>query len=79
MPTSSTPLGYGAHARRPGLRGRGAECAVLDQLLAEVRAGGSRALVLRGDAGVGKTALIDYLMDSAAGAASPGPSESSRR
>ena len=67
MPTSSTPLGYGPQTRRPGLRGRGAECAVLDQLLAEVRAGGSQALVLRGDAGVGKSALIDYLTDSAGG------------
>jgi DNA-binding CsgD family transcriptional regulator len=43
------------------LRGRRIECAVLDRLLAEVRAGQSRVLVLRGEAGVGKTALLDYL------------------
>ena len=34
---------------------------MLDQLVATVRAGHSRALVLRGEAGVGKTALLDYL------------------
>jgi hypothetical protein len=34
---------------------------VLDQLAAAVRAGGSRTLVLRGEPGAGKTALLDYL------------------
>ena len=43
-----------------GLRGRRTELAALDRLLAEVRAGQSRVLVLRGEAGVGKTALLDY-------------------
>jgi DNA-binding CsgD family transcriptional regulator len=42
------------------LRGRASECAVLDELLTAVRAGQSGALVLRGDAGIGKTALMDY-------------------
>ena len=50
-----------------GLRGRGSECARLDGLLTEVRAGHSAALVMRGEAGVGKTALLDYLAGSAAG------------
>ena len=67
MPTSSNDLGPGPHGGRPGLRGRVAECEVLDLLLADVRAGGSRALVLRGDAGIGKTALLDYLVSRAAG------------
>lgn len=40
---------------------REGECRLLDELLAAVRAGGSRALVLHGDAGVGKTALLEYL------------------
>jgi hypothetical protein len=40
----------------PHLLGRRNECATLDQLVASVRAGSSRALVLRGEAGVGKTA-----------------------
>ena len=48
-----------------GLRGRNAETAVLDRLLDAVRTGDSRALVLRGEAGVGKTALLDYLRTGA--------------
>jgi predicted ATPase len=43
------------------LRGRASECAQLDELLAAARDGRSRALVLRGEAGIGKTALIDYV------------------
>ncbi len=49
------------------LPGRRRECDVLDQLLDAVRAGESRALVVRGEAGVGKTALLDYLAEHAAG------------
>jgi NADP-dependent 3-hydroxy acid dehydrogenase YdfG len=48
------------------LLGRAAECAVLDDMLAVVRAGESRVLVVRGEAGVGKTALLDYAADAAA-------------
>jgi DNA-binding CsgD family transcriptional regulator len=47
------------------LLGRRAERAQLDRLLAAVRAGESRVLVVRGDAGVGKTALLDYAANSA--------------
>jgi DNA-binding CsgD family transcriptional regulator len=43
------------------LVGRHSECAVLDGLIEAVRAGESRALVVSGEAGVGKTALLDYL------------------
>jgi DNA-binding CsgD family transcriptional regulator len=42
------------------LRGRASECARLDELLTAVRRGESGALVLRGEAGMGKTALLDY-------------------
>jgi DNA-binding CsgD family transcriptional regulator len=49
-----------------GLRGRRGECTRLDDLLAEVRAGRSAALVMEGEAGVGKTALLQYVADSAA-------------
>jgi DNA-binding CsgD family transcriptional regulator len=49
------------------LLGRRGECAALQRLLGAVRAGQSRALVLRGEAGVGKTVLLDYLVDQAAG------------
>jgi DNA-binding CsgD family transcriptional regulator len=49
------------------LLGRRSECAALEQLLASVRAGPSRALVLRGEAGVGKSALLAYLVEHASG------------
>ena len=49
------------------LPGRGAECARLDRLLTDARAGQSAVLVLRGDPGIGKTALLDYAAQSAAG------------
>lgn len=45
----------------PLLRGRLREQQRLDRLLREVRDGGGRVLVLRGDAGSGKTALLNYL------------------
>jgi DNA-binding CsgD family transcriptional regulator/tetratricopeptide (TPR) repeat protein len=38
---------------------------LLDDLVSVVRRGESRALVLRGEAGIGKTALLEYLVDSA--------------
>jgi DNA-binding CsgD family transcriptional regulator len=43
------------------LLGRRDECDALDRLLADVFAGASGVLVLTGDAGVGKSALLDYL------------------
>ena len=49
------------------LVGRHRECAVLDRLIEAVRAGESRALVVSGEAGVGKTALLDYLAGRASG------------
>src|SRR5882672_2042927 len=53
--------------RAAGLQGRRGECGLLDRLLAAVRAGESRALVVRGEPGVGKTALLDYLVEQASG------------
>ena len=50
---------------QPRLRGRRRECEVLDDLLASVRTGESRVLVLRGEAGIGKTALLDHLAGGA--------------
>ena len=47
------------------LRGRDAECALLDRLLEGVRRGESSALVVRGEPGVGKTALVDDVIESA--------------
>ena len=47
------------------LLGRADECALLDGLIKDVRRGESRSLVLRGEAGIGKTALLQYLVESA--------------
>ncbi|WP_369830348.1 AAA family ATPase, partial [Mycobacterium sp. E2327] len=49
------------------LVGRRAECAVLDQLVEAIFAGQSRVLVLHGQAGVGKSALLDYVSARALG------------
>jgi DNA-binding CsgD family transcriptional regulator len=49
----------------PLLLGRRSECDKLDRLLADARDGDSRALVVRGAPGVGKTALLDYLSERA--------------
>ncbi|HEY2085302.1 MAG TPA: AAA family ATPase [Mycobacterium sp.] len=49
------------------LRGRHRECGLLDRLIDAVRAGESRALVVSGEPGVGRTALLDYLVDHASG------------
>ena len=67
MPISSSDPELGLRGPQPGLRGRRNECEVLDQLLASVRAGDSRALVLRGEPGIGKTALLSYLLRRASG------------
>jgi tetratricopeptide (TPR) repeat protein len=51
----------------PALTDRRAECRALNRLADAVRAGESRALVLRGDPGIGKTVLLDYLARRASG------------
>ncbi len=53
--------------RPPRLLGRGVECETLNRLLADALAGRSGVKVLRGEAGVGKSALLDYLSDRVAG------------
>src|SRR5712691_10081134 len=50
-----------------GLTGRLSERRVLDRFAAGVRAGEGRALVVRGEPGVGKTVLLDYLAGRASG------------
>ncbi len=45
----------------PRLLGRRAECDVLEQLLEDARAGESRVVVVRGEAGAGKSALLGHL------------------
>ena len=49
------------------LVGRGRERATIDRILSEVRDGASRSMVVRGDPGIGKSALVDYMVASAAG------------
>jgi len=78
----SRPVSPGAHCKpgvtslgsdMPGnapesrLPGRRSECETLDRLLGSARDGQSQVLVVRGEAGVGKSALLDYLVTSASG------------
>src|SRR5262245_65123528 len=53
--------------RAAELTGRRPECSTLDRMVASVRSGESRVLVVEGEAGVGKTALLDYLSVQALG------------
>jgi putative protein kinase ArgK-like GTPase of G3E family len=46
---------------------RHAECGILDGLLEAIHAGESRVLVISGEPGVGKTALLEYLSERASG------------
>ena len=56
-----------ATQRQPLFRGRTGERAVLDRLLEQAREGRSGALVIHGEAGVGKTALVRYAARQASG------------
>ena len=49
------------------LLGRQAECDVLDRLLNDAVEGRSRVIVLRGEAGIGKSALLGYVSERAHG------------
>ncbi|MEJ1109480.1 MULTISPECIES: helix-turn-helix transcriptional regulator [unclassified Kribbella] len=51
----------------PGLRGRRSECESLISLLTAARNGQSQVIVLSGEAGIGKTALLQYVLDNADG------------
>jgi DNA-binding CsgD family transcriptional regulator len=53
--------------RSSSLLGRGRERETLDRLLAEVLGGNARVLVVRGEPGVGKSALLGYLRDQVVG------------
>ncbi|MEU1185720.1 AAA family ATPase [Streptomyces sp. NPDC005820] len=52
---------------RRQLHGRHGECAALDELASGVEAGHSAVLVVRGEAGIGKSALLDHLAERASG------------
>ncbi len=68
-----------AYGRATGPTGRRSEREELERLLDAVRAGESKALVLRGEPGVGKTALLDYLADQARMERLPGPQRDALR
>ena len=53
--------------QRLKLIGRQSECEALEQLLTDALEGHSQVLVLRGEAGVGKSALLSYLLEQVAG------------
>ncbi|WP_214410552.1 AAA family ATPase [Sphaerisporangium fuscum] len=48
------------------LHGREAEISAIDRLIAEVRTGSSGVLVVRGEPGIGKTALLEHAMANGA-------------
>lgn len=52
--------GPGLQRQAVRLLGRDRECAVIDALLADARAGAGGALVVRGEPGIGKSALLGY-------------------
>src|SRR5882757_873389 len=59
-----TPSGpRGRHDRM--LLGRQQECGVLDRLLTAARAGHGAAMVVHGEPGIGKTALLEYAISAA--------------
>jgi DNA-binding CsgD family transcriptional regulator len=52
---------------RPGLVGRRSECDRLSGVVAAAKAGRSQVLVIRGEPGIGKTALLDFVVERAVG------------
>jgi DNA-binding CsgD family transcriptional regulator len=57
--TDRAPVRWSGGAPLTSLCGRRREQAALDQLLVDVRSGRSRVLIVRGEPGIGKTALLD--------------------
>ncbi len=57
----------GSEQASPALFGRGSECQVLDRVINAARAGNGGTMVICGEPGIGKSTLLDYAMDSAAG------------
>src|SRR5262245_53052582 len=65
--SAGVSVGRQANRRARELVGREPELAKLEQLLEAVRSGGSGTLFVHGDPGVGKSALLERLSDSASG------------
>jgi AAA ATPase domain len=62
----SGSAGFPVRGGTARLAGRRAECAALDRLVEAVSVGESRALVVHGEPGAGKTVLLEYLAGRAA-------------
>ena len=62
---------YPMRGRTASLMDRRTERGMMDRLVEAVRAGQSRALALRGDPGMGKTVLLEYLARRASGTGLP--------
>ena len=63
MPTIEPPrvrVSAGSRGAVPGFVGRSAECRLIERLLSDARSGQSRVLVVCGEPGIGKSALLDY-------------------
>ena len=56
-----------SQGRGQSLRGRVSECETLRGLISTAQSGSCQVLVLRGEAGVGKTALLEYVSELASG------------
>jgi DNA-binding CsgD family transcriptional regulator len=67
LPSNPARLGIQVPNLTPAFRGRGPERAVLDEMLKRAHEGQSAVLVMRGEAGIGKTALIQYCVRQASG------------
>lgn len=70
LDSPALPRARGAPPRArwsPLLRGRRSECEALDRQLERIALGQSSVQVLRGEAGVGKTALLEYVAERASG------------
>ena len=61
------PRSHELRPKSPPLRGRDRECAILEGLVQQVRGGRASVLVLRGEPGIGKTALLHHLVEAGAG------------
>lgn len=67
LPKSTVLLPPTGEMPEPELFGRCSECEALDRLVASARSGQSSVLLLRGEAGTGKTAQLDYLVSRTVG------------
>src|SRR5262245_33307527 len=61
------PIGGVVGVTLAALFGRTAECERIERMLADARFGSSSVLILRGEPGIGKSALLHYAQEMASG------------